>query len=118
MARLDDRTMANMEAALEKACSGFAHGGDHETRKYIAQKLRLSAMRGNTERSGPRRTAEFVEAEVGLASFQFYIIVIAREGGRSSTPRPIDPIIGASGILDRPLEPVIGRPFGRPVGGR
>jgi hypothetical protein len=52
MARLDDRTMANMEAALEKACSGFVHGGDHETRKFIAQKLRLSAMRGNTTLGG------------------------------------------------------------------
>ena len=52
MARLDARTVANMEAALEKACSGFAHGGDHETRKYIARKLRLSAIRGNTTLGG------------------------------------------------------------------
>jgi hypothetical protein len=28
---------------------------------------------------------------------------------RSSTPRPLDSMIGASGILDRPPEPVIGR---------
>jgi hypothetical protein len=31
--------------------------------------------------------------------------VIAREGGRSSTPRLFDSIIAASGILDRPVNP-------------
>jgi len=35
----------------------------------------------------------------------------------SSTPRPIGSIIGVSGILGHPPEPVIGRPFGRPGGG-
>ncbi len=52
MTKLDDRIIANMEVALEKACSGFPHGGDHETRKYIAQKLKLSAKRGNTTLGG------------------------------------------------------------------
>jgi hypothetical protein len=32
-------------------------------------------------------------------------IVIAREGGRSSTPRPIGSNADASGILDRPDKP-------------
>ena len=32
-----------------------------------------------------------------------------REGGASSTPRPIVSIIAVSGILDQPPEPVIGR---------
>jgi hypothetical protein len=52
MTRLDDRTIAHMEAALEKACSRFPNGGDHETRKFIAQKLKLSARKGNTTLGG------------------------------------------------------------------
>jgi hypothetical protein len=32
-------------------------------------------------------------------------VVIAREGGRSSTPLPIVSIIDVSGILDRPVKP-------------
>jgi hypothetical protein len=35
--------------------------------------------------------------------------VIPRESGVSSTPRLIDSITAISGILDHPLEPVIGR---------
>ncbi len=52
MGKLDDRTIANMEAALDKACRAFPHGGDHETRRYIAQKLKLSARVGNTTVGG------------------------------------------------------------------
>jgi hypothetical protein len=48
MAKLDDRTIANVEVALEKACRRFPNGGDHEARKYIARKLMLSAEKGNT----------------------------------------------------------------------
>jgi hypothetical protein len=50
--KLDERTIAYMEAALEKACSKFPHGGDHETRKFIAEKLKLSAKKGNTTLGG------------------------------------------------------------------
>jgi hypothetical protein len=52
MAKLDDRTIANMEVALEKACRMFPHGGDHATRKCVAQKLKLSAKKGNTTLGG------------------------------------------------------------------
>ena len=52
MTRLDHGTIANMEAALEAACSSFPNGGDHETRKYIAHRLKLSAKRGNTTLGG------------------------------------------------------------------
>src|SRR5919198_5002663 len=44
-------------------------------------------------------------------------IVIPRRRG-SSTPRLIGSITAVSGMLDRPPEPVIGRAFARPVGGR
>ncbi|WP_028346475.1 hypothetical protein [Bradyrhizobium murdochi] len=52
MAKLDDRTIANMEVALEKACSRFPNGGDHESRKYVARKLMQSAVEGNTTLGG------------------------------------------------------------------
>jgi hypothetical protein len=32
-------------------------------------------------------------------------LVIAREGGRSSTPRPLGSSLGAAEILDRPVKP-------------
>jgi hypothetical protein len=38
-----------------------------------------------------------------------YELVMLREGGASSTLRPIEFITGVSGILDHPPEPVIGR---------
>ena len=52
MAKLDDRTIANMEVALEKACRRFPNGGDHESRKYVAVRLMLSAKKGNTTLGG------------------------------------------------------------------
>jgi hypothetical protein len=57
MAKLDDRTMANMDIVLEETCSVFPHGGDHERRRYIAHKLKLSARRGNTTLGGLRAVA-------------------------------------------------------------
>jgi hypothetical protein len=48
MTKFDDRTIANMEVVLEKACRKFPNGGDHESRKYIAHRLQLSAKKGNT----------------------------------------------------------------------
>src|SRR5205823_6569738 len=45
MSRLDESTIAHMETALEKACRNLPNGGDHETRKFIAQKLKLSAKK-------------------------------------------------------------------------
>ena len=52
MAKLDERTRANMEVALEEACRELPHGGDHATRKKVAQKLLQSARKGNTTLSG------------------------------------------------------------------
>lgn len=48
MKKLDERTAANMEVALEKGCRALPHGGDHETRKRIAKNLLQSARHGNT----------------------------------------------------------------------
>jgi len=52
MTRLDEGTRARMDVALEDACREFPHGGDHELRKRVAQKLLLSARKGNTTLDG------------------------------------------------------------------
>ena len=52
MANLDDRTKANMDVALEEACRALPHGGDHNLRKKVAQRLLQSARSGNTTLSG------------------------------------------------------------------
>ena len=64
MTRLDERTVANMDIVLEETCSIFPHGGDHERRRYIAQKLKLSARRGNTTLGGLRAVAHTALKEI------------------------------------------------------
>ena len=64
MARLDDRTIANMDIVLEETCSIFPHGGDHERRRYIAHRLKLSARKGNTTLGGLRAVAHSALKEV------------------------------------------------------
>jgi hypothetical protein len=50
MTEFDRRTLANMDAALEKVCRKLPNsGGDHETRKYVATRLLQAAREGNTE---------------------------------------------------------------------
>src|SRR6476646_7243417 len=73
MTKLDDRTIANIEVALEKACRVFPIGGDHESRKYIAQKLKLSAKKGNVTLGALDTIAhsavqELSKAKLGLAA--------------------------------------------------
>ena len=57
MTKMDDRTLANMDFVLEETCRVFPNGGDHERRRYIAQKLKLSAKKGNTTLGGLRSVA-------------------------------------------------------------
>jgi hypothetical protein len=52
MVKLDGRTRANMDAALDEACRELPHGGDHNLRKKIALKLLCSARKGNTTMGG------------------------------------------------------------------
>jgi hypothetical protein len=47
MKALDRRTMVHLDVVLEDACRSLPHGGDHATRKKIAQKLLSSARKGN-----------------------------------------------------------------------
>jgi hypothetical protein len=44
--KIDERTAANMEVALEQACRVLPLRGDHETRERIARKLLHSARDG------------------------------------------------------------------------
>ena len=57
MTKIDDRTVANMDVVLEEVCRGLPHGGDHERRKHIAQKLMQSAKKGNVTLDGLRNVA-------------------------------------------------------------
>jgi hypothetical protein len=38
--------LANMEVVLEEHCKRLPHGGDHEYRKFIAEKLRQCVASG------------------------------------------------------------------------
>ena len=48
MDEFDDRTKANMDVALEEVCREMTHGGDHESRRFIAQRLIECAREGRT----------------------------------------------------------------------
>ncbi|MDO9100073.1 MAG: hypothetical protein Q7V53_04925 [Caldisericota bacterium] len=54
MTKIDERTAANLDVVLEEVCGGLPHGGDHESRKHIAQKLLQSAKKGNVTLDGLR----------------------------------------------------------------
>ena len=57
MTKFDERAAANMDVALEEAFAGVLHGGDHESRKYVAKKLIQSAGKGNLTLEGLRAVA-------------------------------------------------------------
>jgi hypothetical protein len=61
MKNLDDRTMANLDVALEEACRNLPHGG---MRKRVAQKLLSTARKGNTTLSGLSAVAQNAVLEV------------------------------------------------------
>ena len=51
MQELHSRILANMEVALETACRGLLHGGDHAHRKAVAERLMEAARSGQTSLS-------------------------------------------------------------------
>ena len=63
MKALDDRTMANLDVALEEACRSLPHGGDHDIRREIAQKLLDCAVQGKKTLSGLTEVARVALAE-------------------------------------------------------
>jgi hypothetical protein len=48
MVQFDERTQANMDVVLEEVCAGLPNGGDHESRKFIAEQLIQCARSGRT----------------------------------------------------------------------
>jgi len=48
MDEFDDRTRANMNIVLEEICGEMPNGGDHESRKFIAERLIECAREGRT----------------------------------------------------------------------
>jgi hypothetical protein len=64
MTKIDERTIANMEVVLEEACRGLPHGGDHESRKYVAKKLMQTAKKGNGTLEGLRPVANRALSEL------------------------------------------------------
>jgi len=70
MAKVDRRTTANMEVVLDEVFEGMLHGGDHESRKYVAKKLMQSAKKGNVTLDGLRAVGrgafQQINSEVGL----------------------------------------------------
>jgi len=52
MSEFDDRTLANMDVVLEEVCRELLHGGDHESRKFIAGLLMEAARAGQTTLGG------------------------------------------------------------------
>jgi len=47
MTNFDRRTTANLVVALERVCQKLPGGGDHETRKRVAEKLLQAAESGH-----------------------------------------------------------------------
>jgi hypothetical protein len=64
--KLDDRTLANVEVALETAFKRQPHGGDHESRKRVARKLLQSAKSGNHTLGGLEVVAKTALNGIGL----------------------------------------------------
>jgi hypothetical protein len=64
MTKIEERTTANMDVALEEVCRNLPHGGDHEIRKHIAKKLMQSAKKGNVTLEGLRPVASRAFSEL------------------------------------------------------
>ncbi|TWB89953.1 hypothetical protein FBZ93_11567 [Bradyrhizobium macuxiense] len=46
MNELDEALRARLDAVLDQVCGRLVNGGDHDTRKYIAEKLVEAARKG------------------------------------------------------------------------
>ena len=52
MKTLDHLTLVHLDMVLEDVCRSLPHGGDHATRKKVAQRLMSSARKGNLSIDG------------------------------------------------------------------
>jgi hypothetical protein len=48
MDEFDDHARANMDVALEEVCQEMTHGGDHASRRFIAERLIECAREGRS----------------------------------------------------------------------
>lgn len=48
MSGFEDRVQANMDVVLEEVCAEMPNGGDHASRKYIAEQLLQAVRAGKT----------------------------------------------------------------------
>jgi hypothetical protein len=48
MTELSEQTKANMDVVLEQTCRQLPHGGDHDSRKFIAERLIEAAQSGHS----------------------------------------------------------------------
>jgi hypothetical protein len=64
MTKIDERTAANMDVVLDEICSNLPHGGDHESRKYVAKKVMQSVKKGNGTLEGLRPVASRALSEL------------------------------------------------------
>jgi len=66
----NQRTLANMEVALERACQSFpARLADHESRKFIAAELIQCALSGKTTLREFTQVARRAAAKLSAAEF-------------------------------------------------
>ena len=57
MDEFDHRTMAHMDIVLEESCRELRHGGDHESRKFVAERLMACARDGHATQDQLRAAA-------------------------------------------------------------
>jgi hypothetical protein len=48
VSEFDERTQSNMDVVLEEICGKLPNGGDHESRRFIAEHLMQAARAGST----------------------------------------------------------------------
>jgi hypothetical protein len=66
MTKIAERTIANMDVVLEEVCRHLPHGGDHESRKYVAKKLMQSAKKGNVTLEGLKPVASRALSDLSM----------------------------------------------------
>jgi hypothetical protein len=66
MTKIEQRTIANMDVVLEDVCRCLPHGGDHESRKYVAKKLMQSAKKGNVTLEGLKPVASRALSDLSM----------------------------------------------------
>jgi hypothetical protein len=64
MTKIEERTTASMDVVLEEVYRRLPHGGDHQSRKYVARKLMQGVRKGNVTLEGLRPVASRAFSEL------------------------------------------------------